>query len=132
MAASFDEIFIPTAADLQPGAQPVWALFDRNLERVLIDPTARPKWTTVYYFAQVSDHQEGVTDGVRIVYRDPSDDGREAIVPAEADMSIVGRRMPGVVKVTERSGSKRAVALPLTSGLSLALNSPTAMPCALR
>jgi len=105
----FDEIFLPTAADLQPGAQPVWALFDRNLERPLIDPAARPDWTSVYYFAQVSDDQEGAAEGARIVYRDSIDDGLEALVPAEAD--ILGRRMPGVVKVNERSGSKRAVAV---------------------
>ena len=105
MAAPFDEIFIPAAADLQPGAQPVWALFDRNLDQPLIDLTAPPDWTTIYYFAQVSDDQESVIDGVRIVYRDSSDDGQDAIVPAEADINLVGRRMPGVVKVTERSGS---------------------------
>lgn len=52
VAAPFDEIFIPAAADhgLQPGAQPVWALFDRNLEQPLIDPAARPDYGFVAMF----------------------------------------------------------------------------------
>jgi len=90
----------PLDPDALRSGERVWALFDRNLDRVDVEPQTRPDWTTIYYPADVCANQEGVPrDCKRLVYHDERDSGREVIVPARVHMLGDERLFLGFVQV---------------------------------
>jgi len=89
---------------LQPN-DAVAALYDKNLDRKLSKGTASPKWTEVYYPARISPDQTNVPAGsTRVIY---DDDGKTAVVPAEAHFAGIGRSLPALIRVRQSATALR-------------------------
>jgi hypothetical protein len=111
VSASFDQLFLPQSPDLNSvqSHDKVWALFDRSLHGVCEEQSDRRDWTAVYYPAQVcADQMDVRPQSVRVVYRDAADNGKRAIVPAEAHLRR--KSFHGLVQVSrsELSAGVRA------------------------
>ena len=100
-AASFNQLSLPQSPDFDAlkGDEKVWAVFDLSLSNVRKQVSDRPEWTAVYYPALVSHNQVSVRPQCkRVIYCDATDNGKWAIVPAEAH--VTGTRFPGLVQVS--------------------------------
>ena len=75
----------------------VAALYDLNFDLKPSQRSASPKWSDFYYLARVSPDQTGVPAGsTRVVY---DDDGKTAVVPAEARCENADRLLPAIIQV---------------------------------